>query len=40
MIENIREKMKERDTILHEITRKQLICFDHIERMDQTVWSC
>jgi hypothetical protein len=34
--EYIREKMDAPDTILDEITRKQLIWYGHIERMDPT----
>ena len=34
--EYIREKMNEQDTILDEITRKQHICYGHVERMDFT----
>ena len=34
--EYIREKMKAQDTILYEITRKQLIWYGHVERMDPT----
>ena len=34
--ECIREKMNARDTILDEITRKQLIWYGHVERMDRT----
>ena len=34
--ECIGEKMNARDTILNEITRKQLIWCDHVERMDPT----
>jgi len=34
--EYIREKMSEQDTILNEITRKQLIWYGHVERMDPT----
>jgi len=36
MNEYIREKMSEQDTILDEITRKQLIWYGHVERMDPT----
>ena len=36
MIEYIREKMDPPDTILNEITRKQLIWYEHVERMDPT----
>ena len=32
----IREKMNEQDTTLDEITRKQLIWYGHVERMDPT----
>jgi hypothetical protein len=32
----IREKMDAPDTILDEITRKQLIWYGHVERMDPT----
>ena len=32
----IREKMDASDTILDEITRKQLILYGHVERMDRT----
>ena len=32
--EYIREKMSQQDTILDEITRKQLICYGHVDRMD------
>jgi len=35
-IECIREKMNAPDTILYEITRKQLIWCVHVERMDRT----
>jgi hypothetical protein len=28
--------MNEQDTILEEITRKQVICYGHVERMDPT----
>jgi hypothetical protein len=34
--EYIREKMDAPDTILVEITRKQLIWYGHVERMDPT----
>jgi len=34
--EYIREKMDAPDTILDEITRKQLIWYGHVERMDRT----
>ena len=34
--EYIREKMKAQDTILDEITRKQLIWYGHVWRMDRT----
>jgi hypothetical protein len=34
--ENIRVKMDAPDTILDEITRKQLIWYGHVERMDPT----
>jgi hypothetical protein len=34
--ECIREKMDAPDTILDEITRKQLILYGHVERMDPT----
>ena len=34
--EYIREKMDAPDTILDEITRKQLIWYGHFERMDPT----
>jgi len=34
--EYIRENMNKQDTILGEITRKQLIWNDHVERMDPT----
>jgi hypothetical protein len=34
--EYIREKMDAPDTILDEITRKQLIWYGHVERMDPT----
>jgi len=34
--EYIREKMNKQDTILDEITGKQLIWYDHVERMDPT----
>jgi hypothetical protein len=36
MNEFIREKMNPQDTILDEITRKQLIWYGHVERMDPT----
>jgi hypothetical protein len=32
--ENIRGKMDKQDTILYDITRKQLIWYGHVERMD------
>ena len=34
--EHIRGKMDAQDTILDEITRKQLIWYGHVERMDST----
>jgi hypothetical protein len=34
--ENIREKTEAPDTILDEITQKQLIWYGHVERMDLT----
>jgi len=34
--EYIREEMNAQDTILDEITRKQLIWYGHVERMDPT----
>ena len=34
--EYIREKMNKQDTILDEITGKQLISYGHVERMDPT----
>ena len=34
--EYIREKMNKQDTILNQITRKQLIWCGHVERMDPT----
>jgi hypothetical protein len=34
--ECVREKMNEQDTILDVITRKQLIWYGHVERMDPT----
>jgi len=34
--EYIREKMNAQDTILDEITQKQLIWYGHVERMDPT----
>jgi hypothetical protein len=34
--EYIREKMDAPDTIMDEITRKQLIWYGHVERMDTT----
>jgi hypothetical protein len=34
--ECIREKMDEPDTILDKVTRKQLICYGRVERMDPT----
>jgi hypothetical protein len=34
--EYVREKMYTPDTILDEITRKQLLCYGHVERMDLT----
>ena len=34
--ECIREKLNSQDTILDEITRKQLIWYGHVERMDPT----
>jgi len=34
--ECIREEMNAQDTILDEITRKQLIWYCHVERMDRT----
>ena len=38
--EYIREKMKAQDTVLDVITRKQLIWYVHVERIDRAVWSC
>ena len=34
--EHIREKMSQQDTIFDEITRKQLIWYGHVDRMDPT----
>jgi len=34
--EYIREKMNAQDTILDDITRKQLIWYGHVERMERT----
>ena len=34
--EYIRERMNAQDTILDEITRKQLTWYGHVERMDRT----
>ena len=32
--EYIREKMDAQDTVLDDVTRKQLICYGHVERMN------
>ena len=34
--EYIRGKMEEQDMIIDDITRKHLVCYGHVERMDPT----